>query len=99
MVNILSQTVAGVRLIDAHNTAQRVSLLASLPPRLICDGCVNPLITGLHHGGIRKRDVVNPAQHIVMRFRKIVSLARKKWDAEQAEVKAKQELFEKRHGD
>ena len=32
------------------------------------------------------------------RYRKIVSLARTKWDAEQAEVKAKQELFEKRYG-
>src|SRR5258708_40279524 len=32
------------------------------------------------------------------RHRKIVSLARTKWDAEQAEVKAKKELLEKRHG-
>ena len=31
------------------------------------------------------------------RYRKIVSLARTKWDAEQAELKAKQELFEKRY--
>ena len=29
---------------------------------------------------------------------KIVPLARTKWDAEQAEIKAKQELFEKRYG-
>ncbi len=32
------------------------------------------------------------------RYRKIVPLARTKWDAEQAEIKAKQELLEKRHG-
>src|SRR5437773_3451200 len=32
------------------------------------------------------------------RYRKIVPLARTKWDAEQAEIKAKQELFEKRYG-
>lgn len=32
------------------------------------------------------------------RHRKIVPLARTKWDAEQAQIKAKQELFEKRHG-
>jgi integrase len=32
------------------------------------------------------------------RYRKIVPLARTKWDAEQAEVKAKKELLEKRHG-
>jgi integrase len=33
-----------------------------------------------------------------MRYRKIVSLARTKWDAEQAEIKAKQEIFDKRLG-
>jgi integrase len=32
------------------------------------------------------------------RYRKIVPLARTKWDAEQAEIKAKQEIFDKRHG-
>ena len=32
------------------------------------------------------------------RYRKIVPLARTKWDAEQAEVKAKKELFEQRYG-
>ncbi len=32
------------------------------------------------------------------RYRKIVTLARTKWDAEQAEIKAKQDLFEKRYG-
>jgi hypothetical protein len=32
------------------------------------------------------------------RHRKIVSLARTKWDAEQAEVKAKKDVFEKRYG-
>ena len=32
------------------------------------------------------------------RYRKIVSLARTKWDAEQAETAAKKELFEKRFG-
>src|SRR5260221_675801 len=32
------------------------------------------------------------------RYRKIVPLARTKWDAEQAEVKAKQDLFEARYG-
>src|SRR2546430_8294398 len=32
------------------------------------------------------------------RYRKIVPLARTKWDADQAEIKAKRELFEKRHG-
>ena len=32
------------------------------------------------------------------RQRKIVSLAPRKWDAEQAEIKAKQEIFDKRHG-
>ena len=32
------------------------------------------------------------------RYRKIVPLARTKWDAEQAEIKAKQEIFEKRFG-
>jgi len=32
------------------------------------------------------------------RYRKIVPLARTKWDAEQAQIKAKQEIFDKRHG-
>src|ERR1043165_3231807 len=32
------------------------------------------------------------------RYRKIVPLARTKWDAEQAEIAAKKELFEKRFG-
>lgn len=32
------------------------------------------------------------------RYRKIVSLARTKWDAELAETAAKKELFEKRFG-
>ena len=32
------------------------------------------------------------------RYRKRVPLARTKWDAEQAEIKAKQEIFDKRHG-
>lgn len=32
------------------------------------------------------------------RYRKIVPLARTKWDAEQAEIKAKQEIFDKRLG-
>jgi integrase len=32
------------------------------------------------------------------RYRKIVPLARTKWDAEQAEIKAKQEIFDKRFG-
>ena len=32
------------------------------------------------------------------RYRKIVPLARTKWDAEQAETAAKKELFEKRFG-
>ena len=32
------------------------------------------------------------------RYRKIVSLARTKWDAQQAETAAKKELFEKRFG-
>jgi len=32
------------------------------------------------------------------RYRKIVPLARTKWDAEQAEIKAQQEIFDKRHG-
>ena len=32
------------------------------------------------------------------RYRKIVPLARTKWDAEQAEIKAKQEILDKRHG-
>ena len=32
------------------------------------------------------------------RYRKIVPLAHTKWDAEQAEIKAKQEIFDKRHG-
>ena len=39
------------------------------------------------------RDRVTKTRH-----RKIVPLARTKWDAEQAEIKAKQELFDKRHG-
>lgn len=32
------------------------------------------------------------------RYRKIVPLARTKWDAEQAEIKAKKEIFERRYG-
>src|SRR5256885_15541147 len=32
------------------------------------------------------------------RYRKIVALAHTKWDAEQAEIEAKQKLFEKRYG-
>lgn len=39
------------------------------------------------------RDRVTNSRH-----RKIVPLARTKWDAEQAEIKAKQEFFDKRHG-
>jgi len=48
-------------------------------------------MTGTISYGYDFRDRVTNSRH-----RKIVSLARTKWDAEQAEVKAKKELLKKR---
>lgn len=50
--------------------------------------CGKPTSYGYHF-----RDLMTGA-----RYRKIVPLARTKWDAERAEIAAKKELFEKRFG-